>query len=111
MGRFWLLEHVKKRFDKEGVEIPFPYRTVVYKNDLPPAKQEDPAQLGLGPEAAPADESPNALMVVPQPEPPQEAGNQAKPSFRNLWGLFNKNSMESAPEGQTEPGNNKERVN
>lgn len=27
---------VKKRFDAEGIEIPFPYRTVVYKNDLPP---------------------------------------------------------------------------
>jgi len=27
-------ESVKKRFDKEGVEIPFPYRTVVYKKDL-----------------------------------------------------------------------------
>lgn len=26
---------VKKRFDKEGIEIPFPYRTLVYKNDLP----------------------------------------------------------------------------
>ena len=26
---------VKTRFDAEGVEIPFPYRTVVYKNDLP----------------------------------------------------------------------------
>lgn len=26
---------IKKRFDAEGVEIPFPYRTVVYKNDLP----------------------------------------------------------------------------
>ena len=29
-----LLESVKKRFDKEGVEIPFPYRTIVYKKDL-----------------------------------------------------------------------------
>lgn len=26
---------IKKRFDKEGVEIPFPYRTVVFKKDLP----------------------------------------------------------------------------
>jgi small conductance mechanosensitive channel len=26
---------VKERFDKEGIEIPFPYRTVVYKKDLP----------------------------------------------------------------------------
>jgi small conductance mechanosensitive channel len=38
--RFWLLEMVKKRFDAEGVEIPFPYRTLVYKKDLPPARRE-----------------------------------------------------------------------
>ncbi|MCB0401582.1 MAG: mechanosensitive ion channel [Flavobacteriales bacterium] len=25
---------IKKRFDEEGIEIPFPYRTIVYKNDL-----------------------------------------------------------------------------
>jgi small-conductance mechanosensitive channel len=29
-----LLKNVKKRFDAEGIEIPFPYRTVVYKKDL-----------------------------------------------------------------------------
>jgi small-conductance mechanosensitive channel len=28
-----LNESVKKRFDKEGIEIPFPYRTIVYKKD------------------------------------------------------------------------------
>jgi small conductance mechanosensitive channel len=39
-ARFWLLEMVKKRFDAEGVEIPFPYRTLVYKKDLPPARRE-----------------------------------------------------------------------
>ena len=27
-------ESVKKRFYKEGIEIPFPYRTIVYKKDL-----------------------------------------------------------------------------
>ena len=29
-----LLKSVKEQFDKNGVEIPFPYRTIVYKNDL-----------------------------------------------------------------------------
>jgi small-conductance mechanosensitive channel len=29
-----LLKSIKNRFDKEGIEIPFPYRTIVYKNDL-----------------------------------------------------------------------------
>ncbi len=35
MQAHWdLLESVKRRFDAEGVEIPFPYRTIVYKNDI-----------------------------------------------------------------------------
>lgn len=29
-----LLKSVKERFDKEGIEIPFPYRTIVYKKDI-----------------------------------------------------------------------------
>ncbi|WOD44579.1 mechanosensitive ion channel family protein [Hwangdonia lutea] len=28
-----VLESIKKRFDKEGIEIPFPYRTIVMKNN------------------------------------------------------------------------------
>lgn len=30
--RYDILESVKKRFDEEGIEIPFPYRTLVMKN-------------------------------------------------------------------------------
>jgi small-conductance mechanosensitive channel len=29
-----LYKLVKQRFDREGIEIPFPYRTVVFKKDL-----------------------------------------------------------------------------
>lgn len=34
-----LLKSVKHRFDKEGIEIPFPYRTIVYKKDLKDGKE------------------------------------------------------------------------
>jgi small-conductance mechanosensitive channel len=43
-ARFWLLENIKKRFDREGVEIPYPYRTQVYKKDLP-APRKAPLEL------------------------------------------------------------------
>ena len=29
-----LIESIKKRFDLEGIEIPYPYRTIVYKKDI-----------------------------------------------------------------------------
>jgi small-conductance mechanosensitive channel len=32
--RYDLYETVKKRFDAEGIEIPFPHRTLVFKNEL-----------------------------------------------------------------------------
>ncbi len=34
-----LLENIKKVFDKQGVEIPYPYRTIVYKTDLEKKRQ------------------------------------------------------------------------
>ena len=34
-----LMETIKKRFDVESVEIPFPYRTIVYKKDLEAAAE------------------------------------------------------------------------
>jgi small-conductance mechanosensitive channel len=40
MAKFWFMENIKKRFDRERFEIPFPYRTLVYKNDLPPPRQK-----------------------------------------------------------------------
>ncbi|MGE0561369.1 MAG: mechanosensitive ion channel family protein [Flavobacteriales bacterium] len=36
-----LLKSVKEEFDKQGIEIPFPYRTIVYKNDLLRNKLEE----------------------------------------------------------------------
>lgn len=35
-----LLKSVKERFDHEGIEIPFPYRTVVFKKDMPLSNPE-----------------------------------------------------------------------
>jgi small-conductance mechanosensitive channel len=36
-----LLKSVKQRFDREGIEIPFPYRTIVFKKEINEAKNPD----------------------------------------------------------------------
>jgi len=37
---FDLIEDIKKEFDKQGIEIPFPYRTLVYKKDIEAEKRK-----------------------------------------------------------------------
>ncbi len=36
-----VLKAVFDRFNKEGIEVPFPYRTIVYKNDIEEQKNQD----------------------------------------------------------------------
>ena len=36
-----IMINIKSEFDKEGIEIPFPYRTVVYKTDIDKAKEKN----------------------------------------------------------------------
>ncbi|MDA0524237.1 mechanosensitive ion channel family protein [Methanococcoides alaskense] len=46
-----LRESIKKRFDAEGIEIPFPYRTIVYKKDIEQSHEEDLEMSREGPAA------------------------------------------------------------
>lgn len=46
-----LRESIKKRFDAEGIEIPFPYRTIVYKKDIEQSHKEDLERSREGPAA------------------------------------------------------------
>ena len=41
---YYMMESIKKRFDLEGIEIPFPYRTIVQKE--PKTREEFPQEEG-----------------------------------------------------------------
>lgn len=43
-----LLERGKDLFDQHGIEIPFPYRTLVYKSDLPTPARAEPSPSSPG---------------------------------------------------------------
>jgi small conductance mechanosensitive channel len=70
-ARYWMLERVKKRFDQEGVEIPFPYRTLVYKSDIPPARRPTEEQLAALSQDRPRDR--------PEESPRLEQGKAEEP--------------------------------
>ncbi|MDX1477059.1 MAG: mechanosensitive ion channel family protein [Saprospiraceae bacterium] len=36
-----ILESVKRRYEEEGIEIPFPHRTIVYKTDIAPSQSPE----------------------------------------------------------------------
>lgn len=83
---WWILEAVKKRFDVEGVEIPFPYRTLVYKKDLGISKAEAPEKVPEEWRAvycnAPAFPAPDDHpLAVARPEPAPDGQGQAE----NPW--------------------------
>ena len=79
LGRYWVFEQVKKRFDAEGVEIPFPYRTVVYKNDLPPAPRLTPEAADQEDQTGPAVEEQPVEATPPGEKPKRRSDHE------NLW--------------------------
>jgi small-conductance mechanosensitive channel len=46
-------EAIKKRFDEEGIELPYPYRTIVYKTDIEKSSKKSAAPEEIKIEYAP----------------------------------------------------------
>ena len=44
-----ILKAVKDRFDKEGIEIPYPYRTIVFKNEMDRMRMGDELSMNMPP--------------------------------------------------------------
>jgi small conductance mechanosensitive channel len=83
-AKFWFVEHIKNRFDAEGIEIPFPYRTLVEKKDLPEARRPEHKFE----EAEFTVQSPPP-MVVEQPRTPPPGNITRK--LRRLKKIFRNN--------------------
>jgi len=90
-----ILKEVKDRFDDEGIEIPFPYRTLVFKKDIEAEEEakralfeEKEAQVekpdrapaeteDLGPESTPKETGePDEASKEPEAIPPEEDTNK-----------------------------------
>ncbi|MHC1754802.1 MAG: mechanosensitive ion channel family protein [Methanosarcina sp.] len=53
-------EAIKRRFDSEGIEIPYPYRTIVYKTDI---EKEKSAEKPVSPEEIKIEYAPRSRLT------------------------------------------------